>query len=74
MRISSLKLIAVSLLIPCFLIWWRFDQDIEAATARSTLGSKLMATRCGTIEYQEVGKGLPLLVVPGAGGGSTIGL
>lgn len=74
MRISLLILIVVSLLTACFLIWWHFDQDIKAASARSALGSTLIATHCGTIEYQEAGKGVPLLIVHGAGGGHDQGM
>ena len=55
--------IAIMLLVlsAALLIWWRFDQDIKLATARAAQGSVLIATRCGPIEYQEAGTGVPLL-------------
>ncbi len=61
-------------LIAAVLIWWRFDQDIKLATARATQGSVLAATRCGPIEYQERGTGVPLLMVHGSGGGHDQGM
>jgi pimeloyl-ACP methyl ester carboxylesterase len=55
-------------------IWWRFEQDITAASARSAQGSMLIATRCGPIEVQQAGAGVPLLVVHGSGGGHDQGI
>ncbi len=56
------------------LVGWHFDADIAAAHARVALGSQMIATRCGPIEYQEAGAGPPLLVVHGSGGGHDQGL
>ena len=56
------------------LIWWRFDSDIKRANARVAHGSALVATRCGPIEYQEAGTGVPLLAVHGSGGGYDQGM
>jgi 2-hydroxy-6-oxonona-2,4-dienedioate hydrolase len=55
-------------------VWWRFDHDIKRATARAAQGSLLAATRCGPIEYQEAGTGVPLLMVHGSGGGHDQGM
>jgi pimeloyl-ACP methyl ester carboxylesterase len=66
--------ISLTLLIAMLLIWWRFDQDIKAAHARAVNGSVVIATHCGSIEYQEVGSGKPLLVVHGSGGGHDQGV
>lgn len=55
-------------------IGWRFDQDIQSAHARSSHGSTLIATRCGPIEVQQAGAGVPLLVVHGSGGGHDQGM
>ena len=55
-------------------IWWRFEQDIRSASARSAQGSTLVATRCGPIEVQQAGAGVPLLVVHGSGGGHDQGM
>ncbi len=55
-------------------IWWRFDRDIKLASARIARGSTLITTRCGPIEYQEAGTGVPLLAVHGSGGGYDQGM
>ena len=53
---------------------WRFDRDISAAHARAAQGGVLVDTRCGSIEYQEAGAGVPLLAVHGSGGGHDQGM
>jgi len=53
---------------------WRFDRDITAARTRAAQGGVLMDTRCGVIEYQEAGAGVPLLAVHGSGGGHDQGM
>ena len=73
-RIAVSGLITLILLVAVSLIWWRFDKDMELASARAAQGSVLMATRCGPIEYQEAGTGAPLLVVHGSGGGHDQGM
>ena len=55
-------------------VWWHFDTDFEQARARVKQGSLLIETRCGSIEYQEAGTGVPLLAVHGMGGGYDRGL
>ena len=55
-------------------VWWRFDTDTERARARVRHGSMLIETRCGPIEYQEAGTGVPLLAVHGSGGGYDQGM
>jgi 2-hydroxy-6-oxonona-2,4-dienedioate hydrolase len=57
-------------------VWvtWRFDSDIKTAHARSAHGSVMVTTRCGPIEYQEAGTGVPLLMVHGSGGGHDQGM
>lgn len=55
-------------------ICWRFDRDITQANARVARGSVLIATRCGPIEYQEPGSGVPLHAVHGSGGGYDQGM
>ena len=55
-------------------IWWRFETDIQLASARVAHGSALITTRCGSIEYQEAGTGVPLLAVHGSGGGYDQGM
>jgi 2-hydroxy-6-oxonona-2,4-dienedioate hydrolase len=63
-----------TLLVVAFFIGWQFDQDIKAAATRAARGSVLVATRCGPIEYQEAGTGMPLLMVHGSGGGHDQGM
>ena len=53
---------------------WRFDRDIKTASAAAALGSVVIETRCGPIEYQEAGAGAPLLMVHGSGGGHDQGI
>jgi 2-hydroxy-6-oxonona-2,4-dienedioate hydrolase len=52
----------------------RFDRDIEAERARVAAGASVLQTACGPIQYAEVGKGVPILAIPGAGGGYDQGL
>ncbi len=53
---------------------WRFSKDMEIARAHAAQGSVLLQTRCGPIEYQEAGAGMPLLAVHGSGGGHDQGM
>ena len=53
---------------------WRFDSDVKAARARAASGGVLIETRCGPIEYQEAGTGVPVLAVHGSGGGHDQGM
>jgi pimeloyl-ACP methyl ester carboxylesterase len=53
----------------------RYTREIKAARARlNSLGSQVIDTTCGPIEYAQVGAGYPLLVVHGAMGGFDQGL
>ena len=65
---------ALGLAAAVLVVGWRFDTDIERARARVSNGSKLIETRCGPIEYQEAGTGVPLLSVHGSGGGYDQGM
>ena len=72
---ANVAALAVSaLLIAVLLLGWRFERDLSSAAARAAQGSVLIATRCGTIEYQEAGTGMPLLVAHGGGGGHDQGM
>ncbi len=73
-RRSLLILAALGLVCAVVLIGWRFNRDLALATARAVHGGVLLTTRCGPIEYQEAGTGVPLLVVHGSGGGHDQGM
>jgi pimeloyl-ACP methyl ester carboxylesterase len=51
-----------------------YRRELDAARLRVSSGSQVVDTPCGSIEYADVGKGLPVLVVHGAGGGFDQGL
>jgi 2-hydroxy-6-oxonona-2,4-dienedioate hydrolase len=51
-----------------------YHADIIAATARATAGSTVINTGCGAIEVQESGRGRPLIVIHGSGGGHDQGM
>ncbi len=52
----------------------RFEHDLAVASARAAQGSVVVATRCGPIEYQDAGQGMPLLMIHGSGGGHDQGM
>jgi len=56
------------------LLWRRYRADLRLARERVAQGSRLASTACGPIEFAEAGRGLPLLVVHGAGGGFDQGM
>lgn len=74
MRWSVLALLALLLVGAVVLIGWRFNSDLAQARARAAEGAVLLQTRCGPIEVQEAGTGVPLLVVHGSGGGHDQGM
>jgi 2-hydroxy-6-oxonona-2,4-dienedioate hydrolase len=78
MQMSRARLLLSALLVVTTVmvavIWWRFDRDITAARVRAAKASVIVATRCGPIEYQEAGAGIPLLMVHGSGGGHDQGM
>ena len=71
---SVLILAVLCLVVAVLLIGWRFSRDMVLATGRAAQGGVLLPTRCGPIEYQEAGTGVPLLVVHGSGGGHDQGM
>ena len=66
--------VGLVLVAAALVIWWQFDGDIRRARARVAHGSLLVTTRCGPIEYQEAGTGVPLLAIHGSGGGYDQGM
>jgi 2-hydroxy-6-oxonona-2,4-dienedioate hydrolase len=55
-------------------IGWRFHADVTQARARAMRGATVVSTRCGPIEYEEAGQGVPLLMIHGSGGGHDQGM
>ncbi len=66
--------LALTLLGGTLFVKRQFDADMQRARAKSAQGSVVVSTPCGPIEYQEVGSGVPLLVVHGSGGGHDQGM
>lgn len=57
------------------LIVARYSRDIRAAGEQvDSLGSQVIETACGPIEFLRIGEGYPVLVVHGAMGGFDQGL
>jgi 2-hydroxy-6-oxonona-2,4-dienedioate hydrolase len=72
-RVAAIAAFLGIVLACCFVVW-RFALDVGEARKRAQQGSGLAQTRCGAIEYQEAGSGIPLLVVHGSGGGHDQGM
>jgi pimeloyl-ACP methyl ester carboxylesterase len=51
-----------------------YRPSLDRARSRIAAGSRIASTRCGPIEYAEMGAGPPVLVIHGAGGGFDQGL
>lgn len=51
------------------LVYANYQHDIHQARERILVGSRIVETPCGPIEYAVAGDGPPVLVVHGAGGG-----
>jgi len=56
------------------LVWFHYRRDIHRARERVSVGSRIVDTACGPIEYGSVGDGPAILAVHGAGGGFDQGL
>jgi pimeloyl-ACP methyl ester carboxylesterase len=68
-------ILAVILVIGIVYVAARYTREITAARKRiESLGSQVIETKCGPIEYARIGQGNPLLVVHGALGGFDQGL
>lgn len=66
--------VLIGLAVVSIVIHSRFRNDLARATERAARGSILATTRCGPIEYQEAGQGIPLLMIHGSGGGHDQGM
>ncbi|MEZ5739084.1 MAG: alpha/beta hydrolase [Burkholderiaceae bacterium] len=74
MRATLVGLVTLGFLVGAAWVSWRFYQDIGRSTAMTTVGSQMVQTRCGPIEVQEAGEGIPMLIVHGSGGGHDQGM
>jgi len=73
-RMAVFGIVAVALAAAAFTISSRFQRDLAVAADRAAQGSTLIATRCGPIEVQQAGQGIPLLMIHGSGGGHDQGM
>jgi pimeloyl-ACP methyl ester carboxylesterase len=69
-----LSAVAVALAAAALTVRWRFQSDLSRAADRAAQGSVVVPTRCGPIEVQQAGDGIPLLMIHGAGGGHDQGM
>jgi pimeloyl-ACP methyl ester carboxylesterase len=68
-------ILAIFFVIAIVVLISRYMREIRAARARiARLGSQVIETPCGSIEYARIGDGYPVLVVHGAMGGFDQGL
>jgi pimeloyl-ACP methyl ester carboxylesterase len=73
--IYPLVILTVILVIGIAAVIARYTRDIRAARQRvDSLGSRVIETACGPVEFAQIGEGDPLLVVHGALGGFDQGL
>ncbi len=76
MKRTSWTIIVAALVLLAAALWvrWHFQRDLAMAAQRAAQGSSLVDTRCGPIEVQQAGKGIPLLMIHGSGGGHDQGM
>ncbi len=72
--LATLAVMAAAILVAALVIRARFERDLAIAAERAAQGSELIATRCGPIEVQQAGTGIPLLMIHGSGGGHDQGM
>jgi 2-hydroxy-6-oxonona-2,4-dienedioate hydrolase len=65
---------ALALAIAAFAVGVSYRHDISVQRARVAAAGRVVATRCGPLEYAEAGRGPAVLVVHGAGGGYDQGI
>ncbi len=72
--IAILAIVVGVALVAALVIRSRFERDLAVAAARAAQGSVIVETRCGPIEVQQAGVGIPLLMIHGSGGGHDQGM
>jgi len=70
----AIAVVIAVVLVVALVIRSRFEADLAVAAARAAQGSAVVATRCGPIEVQQAGDGIPLLMIHGSGGGHDQGM
>ncbi len=74
-RVFAVFAIVIALvLVAALAIRSRFERDLSVAAERAVYGSEVITTRCGPIEVQQAGTGIPLLMIHGSGGGHDQGM
>jgi 2-hydroxy-6-oxonona-2,4-dienedioate hydrolase len=73
-RLVAIGIAALAIGLVALFVWQTFETDMAAARARAAEGGVMIQTRCGPIEYQEAGQGMPLLMIHGSGGGHDQGM
>ncbi|MCG3190268.1 MAG: putative aminoacrylate hydrolase RutD [Burkholderiaceae bacterium] len=73
-HLPAIAIAGIAALALASIVHWRFASDLARAAERAAQGSTMVATRCGPIEVQQAGEGIPLLVIHGAGGGHDQGM
>lgn len=69
-----LAVVIAVVLIAARVVRIRFERDLALATERAEQGGAMVDTRCGPIEVQQAGEGMPLLMIHGSGGGHDQGM
>ena len=72
-RPASLALVALVVVV-AGTTYGTYRRDLSAANQRALMGSAIVQTRCGPIEYATEGSGPPVLSIHGTGGGWDQGL
>jgi 2-hydroxy-6-oxonona-2,4-dienedioate hydrolase len=72
--LAALAIVVAVVLAVALVIHLRFERDLAIAAERAAQGSTLVETRCGPVEVQQAGDGIPLLMIHGSGGGHDQGM
>lgn len=73
-RRGGFFLLVLALIVATALTGWLFNSDMQRARVLAAQGSEVVETRCGPIEVQQAGDGVPLLMIHGSGGGHDQGM
>ncbi len=71
---AALAILVAVVLLAALVVRSRFERDLTIAAERAAQGSVMVDTRCGPIEVQQAGDGIPLLMIHGSGGGHDQGM